>query len=155
MELSIVNLIQAMLSPGIMISACGLLLLSMNNRYFQVVNRVRMLDEEKRKLTTGTKHDERTADEQKRLDNIIIQIKKLSVRIKIIRDAIIAYTVAVGFFILSSFFIGIQFIMYIPYTDYVSLGSFLAGMIGVLVGVIMAAIEICEGYSVINTELHG
>jgi hypothetical protein len=42
-----VDLIQAMLAPGIMISACGLLLLGTNNKYSLVVNRIRVLEEEK------------------------------------------------------------------------------------------------------------
>ncbi|MBK8662785.1 MAG: DUF2721 domain-containing protein [Ignavibacteriales bacterium] len=43
-------LIQAMLAPGIMISACGLLILGMNNKYSLVVNRIRTLNEEKGNL---------------------------------------------------------------------------------------------------------
>ena len=47
---SIVQIIQAMLAPGLMISACGLLVLGMNNKYSIVVNRIRLLNEERRKL---------------------------------------------------------------------------------------------------------
>ena len=50
MEVPIVQLIQGMLAPGLMISACGLLLLGMNNKYSLVVNRIRLLNEEKRKI---------------------------------------------------------------------------------------------------------
>ncbi|MBK8662836.1 MAG: DUF2721 domain-containing protein [Ignavibacteriales bacterium] len=53
----VASLIQAMLAPGIMISACGLLILGMNNKYSLVVNRIRTLNEEKRKFakTADTK----------------------------------------------------------------------------------------------------
>ncbi|HEX9739900.1 MAG TPA: DUF2721 domain-containing protein [Ignavibacteriaceae bacterium] len=47
---SITEVIQLMLAPGIMISACGLLLLGMNNKYSLVVNRIRILNEEKEDL---------------------------------------------------------------------------------------------------------
>ena len=50
MESPIVQLIQGMLAPGLMISGCGLLLLGMNNKYSLVVNRIRLLNEEKRKI---------------------------------------------------------------------------------------------------------
>ncbi len=50
MDIPIVQLIQGMLAPGLMISACGLLLLGMNNKYSLVVNRIRLLNEEKRKI---------------------------------------------------------------------------------------------------------
>ena len=46
---SIVQIIQLMLAPGLMISACGLLLLGMNNKYSLIVNRIRLLNEERRK----------------------------------------------------------------------------------------------------------
>ncbi|MBK7267803.1 MAG: DUF2721 domain-containing protein [Ignavibacteriales bacterium] len=46
----VASLIQAMLAPGIMISACGLLILGMNNKYSLVVNRIRTLNEEKGNL---------------------------------------------------------------------------------------------------------
>jgi len=50
LEFSIVNLIQSMLAPGVMINASGLLLLGMNNKYSAVVSRIRLLNEEKRKF---------------------------------------------------------------------------------------------------------
>ena len=47
---NIVEVIQLMLAPGLMISACGLLLLGVNNKYSLVVNRIRLLNDEKRKI---------------------------------------------------------------------------------------------------------
>ena len=41
--------IQAILTPALMISACGLLLLGLNNRYAIVISRIRMLNDEKRR----------------------------------------------------------------------------------------------------------
>ncbi|MBK6682755.1 MAG: DUF2721 domain-containing protein [Ignavibacteriales bacterium] len=43
----VASLIQAMLAPGIMISACGLLILGMNNKYSLVVNRIRTPNEKR------------------------------------------------------------------------------------------------------------
>jgi len=47
---NIVEVIQLMLAPGLMISACGLLLLGINNKYSIVINRIKVLNKEKRKL---------------------------------------------------------------------------------------------------------
>ena len=58
MEMPIVQLIQGMLAPGLMISACGLLLLGMNNKYSLVVNRIRLLTEEKRRIFHQDRIDE-------------------------------------------------------------------------------------------------
>ena len=49
-ELTLIQLIQFMLAPAVMISACGLLLLGINNKYSLVVNRIRLLNEERRKF---------------------------------------------------------------------------------------------------------
>ena len=49
-KISIIEVIQLMLAPGIMISACGLLILGINNKYSMVVNRIRLLNEERRRI---------------------------------------------------------------------------------------------------------
>jgi len=40
--------IQLMLAPAVMISACGLLLLGINNKHSSITNRIRLLNEERR-----------------------------------------------------------------------------------------------------------
>ncbi len=65
------GLIQIMLAPGLMISACGLLLLGMNNKYSLVVNRIRLLNEERRKFIYEKKTVEtpaQTASEHRSAD---------------------------------------------------------------------------------------
>ena len=80
MKIPIVQLIQGMLAPGLMISACGLLLLGMNNKYSLVVNRIRLLNEEKRKIFHQESIDE---SESSRLSNIELQISHLIERISL------------------------------------------------------------------------
>jgi len=41
--------IQLMLAPAVMISACGLLLLGISNKYSSITNRLRILNEERRR----------------------------------------------------------------------------------------------------------
>ena len=81
MELLIASVIQAMLAPGIMISACGLLLLGMNNKYSLVVSRIRALADEKRKLITPPKHGNLNAVEENRLNNINLEIELFAFRV--------------------------------------------------------------------------
>ncbi len=50
MKASAIQIIRAMLAPGVMVSACGLLLLGMNSRYSLIVNRIRLLTQEGRQL---------------------------------------------------------------------------------------------------------
>ena len=153
MKGELVNMIQAMLAPGIMISACGLLLLGMNNKYSIVVNRIRLLDDEKRRL--ATKHDagEMHLKEKKRLLSIRIQLLKLAYRVKLVRNAVMAYTIAVGLFITSCVTIGFQYIFSAEPIFYMALVIFLLGMTSVFVGAIMAAIESYRGYEIVQIEL--
>jgi hypothetical protein len=150
---SIVEIIQLMLAPGIMISACGLLLLGMNNKYSLVVNRIRLLNEERRKTIHKTDSKDFNYQENLRLESISLQITKLVYRVKLVRNAVLSYTSAVALFVLTSLFIGFSYLF-----DWTKLNSlitvlFLLGMISVLCGVIFAAYETYKGYEIVNFEV--
>ena len=147
---SIVELIQGMLAPGLMISACGLLLLGMNNKYSLVVNRIRLLNEEKRKIF----HQEAIDDtESSRLSNIELQISHLIERISLVRNAVFAYSMAVALFIVSSVLIGVTINKTTPAFDWLIVAFFYAGMFAVFVGIIFAAIEVWKGYRIVKIEI--
>ena len=150
MNTSIVNLIQGMLAPGLMISACGLLLLGMNNKYSLVVNRIRLLNEEKRKLFHLDSVDE---NDSSRLSNIELQISHLIERISLVRNAVFSYSIAVALFIVSSVLIGITISKNTPAFDWLIVAFFFAGMLAVFVGIIFAAIEVWKGYRIVKIEI--
>ncbi len=152
-QISIVQVIQLMLAPGIMISACGLLLLGMNNKYSLVVNRIRLLNEEKRKFFTKAGERDFNYEENVRLESISMQLSKLAFRVKLVRNAVLSYTIAVAFFVLTSLFIGLQFVMGSEKLNYLVTILFLVGMILVLIGVIFAAYESIKGYDIIRLEV--
>jgi hypothetical protein len=147
---SISGIIQIMLAPAIMISACGLLLLGMNNKYSIIVNRIRLLNDERRRLR---KEEENLRKTKKRHVSIEIQIDKLSYRIVLVRNAVFSYSVAVAFFIISSLLIGLNQIYSRPAISYTVILFFLTGMLCVLSGVIFAAIEVWKGYKIIDIEI--
>jgi hypothetical protein len=150
METPIVQLIQGMLAPGLMISACGLLMLGMNNKYSLVVNRIRLLNEEKRKIF----HQE-TIDEidSNRLSNIELQISHLIERISLVRNAVFSYSLAVALFIVSSVLIGVTISQRTPGFDWLIVGFFYAGMFAVFLGIVFAAIEVWKGYRIVKIEI--
>ena len=150
METPIVQLIQGMLAPGLMISACGLLLLGMNNKYSLVVNRIRLLTEEKRKIFYLDKIDEENSN---RLSNIELQISHLIGRISLVRNAVFSYSLAVALFIVSSVLIGITINTYANKFDWLIISFFYAGMFAVFVGIIFAAIEVWKGYRIVKIEI--
>jgi hypothetical protein len=150
MQNLIVQIIQAMLAPGMMISACGLLILSMNNKYSLVVNRIRVLNEEVRRLRVANE----SPDAQKlRLENITLQLHKLFYRVRLVRNSVLGYSTAITCFILSSLAIGMSMYVMVDSIKSLAILGFLAGMISVLVGVCYAASEVWQGYKIIKIEL--
>jgi hypothetical protein len=144
------GLIQIMLAPGLMISACGLLLLGMNNKYSLIVNRIRLLNEERRK----SRYDkEALKNEKKRHRSIDVKILKLNARIILVRNAVFSYSIAVAFFIISSLMIGINKISNPADLNWLVIIFFLVGMIFVLAGIIFAAIEVWRGYQIVRIEI--
>ena len=150
---SIVQIIQLMLAPGLMISACGLLLLGMNNKYSLVVNRVRLLNEERRRFLIKNSGRDFSYEENVRIESISKQITHLLVRVKLVRNAVLSYTIAVAFFVLTSLFIGLQFASDEIHLTALIIGPFLLGMLSVVVGIIYAAYETKKGYDIISLEV--
>ncbi len=150
---SIVEIIQLMLAPGIMISACGLLLLGMNNKYSLVVNRIRLLNEERRKAVQKTDDNDFKYHENLRLESVSMQITKLVFRVKLVRNAVLFYTVAVALFVLTSISIGLSFLFDLTKLNSLITILFLLGMLCVLCGVIYASYETYKGYEIVNFEV--
>ena len=150
METPIVQLIQGMLAPGLMISACGLLLLGMNSKYSLVVTRIRLLNEEKRKIFHQDKINE---DDSNRLSNIELQISHLIGRISLVRNGVFSYSLAVALFIVSSVLIGMTINTRTPTFDWLIVAFFYAGMFAVFIGIIFAAIEVWKGYRIVKIEI--
>ncbi|WP_342678703.1 DUF2721 domain-containing protein [Methanofollis sp. UBA420] len=141
------DIIQTMLAPGLMISACGLLILGMNNKYSLVFNRIRLLDEEKRKSS-------RCGDEDPvHRQNVCAQLAELGVRARRERNAIICYSTAVAAFVVTSFMIGLSDVQGLPALSLLTILSFLVGMVLVLAGVLFAAQEALMGYEIICIDM--
>jgi hypothetical protein len=148
-----VSIIQAMLSPAVMVNCCGLLLLGMNSKYSQVVGRIRILDEEKRKLNLAATTSELAPHQQHRLANIQLQTTKLLYRIKLVRNAVVSYSVAVAVFILTCFAIGIKYtIADVDFMSPVCILLFLLGLTCIFVGVVFAAKEVMRGFDIVKIE---
>lgn len=152
-QLNAVSIIQLMLAPAVMINACGLLLLGMNNRYSLVVNRIRLLNEEKRRLLVRYVEKPLSIDDNIRLESIVIQIKALTFRVKLIRNSVIFYVTAVALYVLTSLLIGVSSVMAFYKVNYFIILTFLLGMISLLIGVVFAVFETKKGYDIIKFEV--
>lgn len=142
-----------MLAPGLMISACGLLLLGMNNKYSLIVNRIRLLNDEKRRVVGKISGKEFNYEETVRIESISMQINKLIFRALLVRNAVLSYTIAVALFVITSLLIGFKFIFELEKLGSLITTLFLIGMISVLAGVLFAAYETIKGYEIIQVEV--
>jgi hypothetical protein len=115
-----------------------------------VVNRIRLLTEEKRKIFHQDKIDEENSN---RLSNIELQISHLIGRISLVRNAVFSYSLAVALFIVSSVLIGITINTFANKFDWLIVSFFYAGMFAVFVGIIFAAIEVWKGYRIVKIEI--
>ena len=152
-SISIVQIIQAMLAPGLMISACGLLLLGINNKYSIIVNRIRLLNQEKRTLALKSGNRDLIYEEELRLESILMQLKKLFYRVRLVRNSVVCYSLAVASFVLSSICIGLGFIIKMEFLQYLILILFVIGVILVLIGILYSALETLKGYNIIKLEV--
>ena len=145
-NLSVIQAIQLILAPGVMISACGLLLLGISNKFTSVLNRIRALTEEKRKITLNAMERNLVSAENHRVESITRQVAGLLNRARLIRNSVFCYLCAIGLFVVTSLLIGADYFVPMLQLRYLILGMFLSGLIVVFVGVIYGVIDIMKGY---------
>ena len=149
-----IGAIQAILAPALGISAVGLLLLGLLNRYSNMITRIRLLNDEKRKLIkmfAGTKEPEYA--DNVRFASIKKQTDELLLRSKLVRNAILSMESAIGMFVLASIAIGLNLFVTSELNRVVALALFMGGMIGVFVGVVFTGAEIHRSFKIVLIEV--
>ena len=152
-HLSVIQAIQLILAPGVMINACGLLLLGINNKFSSVLNRIRALTEEKRKLILNAADRDFYPAENQRIVSIARQVAGLLYRARVVRNAIFCYLAAVGLFVGTSLLIGLDYFLPALQLRYLILGSFLSGMVIVFLGVIFGVLDAMKGFNIVKFEV--
>ncbi|MBM4176056.1 MAG: DUF2721 domain-containing protein [Ignavibacteria bacterium] len=143
-----------MLAPAVMISACGLLLLGINNKYSIIVNRIRLLNDERRRCTLKLR-DGKELDylESVRLESIIRQLAQLKERLQLVRNCVMSYSTAIFLFILTSLLIGIDVLFDYKMTMFFMVATFILGMLAVGIGSLFAMRETIRGYKIVEFEI--
>jgi hypothetical protein len=152
-NLAVIQVIQLILAPGVMINACGLLLLGISNKFTSVLNRIRILNEEKRKLFLNATEREFYPIENQRIESIARQVTDLLSRARLIRDAVFCYLLAVGLFVATSLCIGIDYFVPALQLRFLILGAFLLGMIAVFVGVVFGVRDTMKAFMIVKFEV--
>jgi len=154
-QITALSVIQAMLAPGVGISAVGLLLLGMSNRYGSIIARIRALNNEKRgflKLLADGKTLEYA--DNVRHQSVVRQTESLLERTRFVRNGILSMQTGIGLFVLTSLCIGLSAFVDSRALQSVSLIAFLAGMIAVLTGIVFAALDVSRSFKVVELEVH-
>lgn len=149
-----IQAIQAILAPALGISAVGLLLLGLNNRYSLIISRIRQMNDEKRRFTQRlVEKTELSYMENSRFMSIRQQSEELFARSKIVRNAILSLQTSIGLFVLSSVAIGLSMIIEAELFRLVPLFLFILGMIVVFVGIVYAALDVYRAYHIVLLEM--
>lgn len=148
---SVIQIIQLILAPAVMINACGLLLLTTSSKYSSVMGTIRILNEEKRRLFK--KAGEKNFEELLRLESLSKQIDRLIVRAKLVRDSVMCYTGAIALFILTSLLIGMGFLIHGFESASAIIVAFLSGVIAVLAGVLYTFLDAKKAYEIVHFDV--
>lgn len=98
------GILTAMITPAVLISACGALIFSTSSRLGRVVDRVRMLSERFQQMVASPEQDD-MFEERRQL--IFSQLDRQTSRARLIQRAMTAYYTALGVFVASSVAIAI------------------------------------------------
>ncbi len=100
------QILAAMITPAVLISACGTLVFSTSSRVSRVVDRVRALASQIEQMAHdpgGTQSSLVTRKEELFLD----QLNRLSTRAMLLRSALTGFYVAIGLFVATSITVGV------------------------------------------------
>jgi len=101
---SALGVLTAMITPAVLISACGTLILSTSTRLGRVVDRVRVLADQFEELASSTEERALAAD---RRAVIFDQLDKLTSRARLLQRSMTVFYLGLGVFVSTSVTIGI------------------------------------------------
>ncbi|HAV24459.1 MAG: hypothetical protein A2X67_10465 [Ignavibacteria bacterium GWA2_55_11] len=152
-QFSITQIIQLILAPAVMINATGLLLLTVSNKYSLILNRIRLLNEEKRRLAKRAAETSFSTDDNQRLESVLRQVGELTRRSRMVRNANVCYFSAIGIFVATSLALGVDLILTAIDLQPFLLTVFLLGMTVDLIGVVYSGLDTLRAYAVVKFEV--
>ncbi|MFZ1729144.1 MAG: DUF2721 domain-containing protein [Bacteroidota bacterium] len=144
--------IQAILTPALMISACGLLLLGLNNRYAIVINRIRQLNDEKRRKLSDPEGIDRDYVDVLRFESVLQQIPSLLIRANYLRRSLMFLWVGVIGYLFSSILLGLGLFLGLNAAA-AAVWIFMLGLVCAMCGVVFALLDITLAYRVLKLEV--
>ncbi len=126
----------AMITPALLISASGTLVLSTSNRLSRVVDRVRVLARDAEQLSS----QESLANAYRKRTLIVSQLRGLAERALILRSALAALYSAVGFLVSTSIGVGVITLLHVN-GGWLAIGLAMLGSCALLWGSVLLVRE--------------
>lgn len=142
-------ILTAMITPAVLISACGALIFSTSSRLGRVIDRVRVLSDRFQELAAHPEKDE-MFEERRAL--IFTQLDRQMARARLIQRAMAAFYTALGAFVLSSVAIAIVSVAARNFT-WIAVVLGLLGSLFMLYGSMLLIVESRMALSAIITEM--
>ncbi len=145
-----IAVLTAMITPAVLISACGSMILSTSSRLGRVVDRVRALSD---RLEAMAAEKERGPALVERQASIFQQLDKLTSRARILQRCMVTFYLSLGMFVATSVAIGV-----VPFTgnqryNMVPVALGLAGACFLFYGSILLILEARLALSTIHGEM--
>ena len=147
---STIEFLTAMITPALLISATGSMVLSTSTRLGRVIDRVRQLTAQLEELILRDEAN-KTAQHDKKLEMTFKLLDKVTSRSRILQKAMVAFYNGLGFFVLTSVSIGIVGIIGIYRWFPIPVG--LIGILFLFYGSILMLREARMATDAINTEM--
>jgi hypothetical protein len=141
--MDVLHIIQLLVAPVVMISACGLLCLAFYNRLAVVVNRIRAFNQERLAILDrldGPAIETPRGDLRLRAEAIDRQVLEIMKRARLVRNTLVGLVVCIICMVVTSLCVGLS--IWLPGMAYVALGVFVAGMLTLLGAMIVALMEL-------------
>jgi uncharacterized protein DUF2721 len=147
---SAIAVLTAMITPAVLISACGSMILSTSSRLGRVVDRVRSLSD---RLETMTERNDRGEAATERQKLIFQQLDKLTSRARVLQRCMVTFYLSLGMFVATSVAIGIVPFTGNPRYNFVPVVLGLAGACFLFYGSVLLIFEARLALSTIHGEM--
>jgi hypothetical protein len=145
---SAVAVLTAMITPAVLISACGSMILSTSHRLGRVVDRVRALSDKLEELV-----EKPTDIANERQTIIFAQLDKLTSRARILQRSMVTFYLALGMFVATSVAIGVVAITGNPRYNLVPIIAGILGACFLFYGSMLLIFEARLALSTIHAEM--
>ncbi len=146
---SAVAVLTAMITPAVLISACGSMILSTSSRLGRVVDRVRLLSDKLEELSAKG-----AGDSKERQAVIFAQLDMLTSRARVLQRAMVTFYLSTGLFVATSVAIGV--VAVIPNSPRYNVVPVIVGLSGacfLFYGSILLIFEARLALSTIHSEM--